>query len=122
MKYAFADKDGIERAVDIPESYIRRQRAALDIGLLEACRLYLADEGYAYNSEDLAPTEEAEGRWRKEDPVKRDIMQELFTAVCRMDMAEDVYDVELEHPERIISFSLGEDRYAVTLSKRRKNQ
>lgn len=110
-------------AIEVPESYIRQQQKSLGISVQGACEFYAFDEGYLPCEEAEALGEKAspkKARPRKEDPIKREIMQELFTAVCRMDMEQEVENIELSHPERIVSFSLGGDTYTVTLSRKRK--
>ena len=126
MNYTFTNKNGKEQTVDIPEAYIHQQQASLGIGMMEACKLYLSDEGYVENAAIDELTAKATGkpkRKRKEDPIKRAIISELYGLLANGDfrIEEDAADiVDVIHPERIISFTLGDDTYTFTLAKKRK--
>ena len=126
MNYTFTNKNGKEQTVDIPETYIHQQQASLGIGMMEACKLYLSDEGYVENAAIDELTAKASGkpkRKRKEDPTKRAIISELYGLLANGDfrIKEDAADtVDVIHPERIISFTLGDDTYTFTLAKKRK--
>lgn len=126
MNYTFTNKNGKEQTVDIPEAYIHQQQASLGIGMMEACKLYLSDEGYVENAAIDELTAKATGkpkRKRKEDPIKRAIISELYGLLANGDfrIEEDAADnVDVIHPERIISFTLGDDTYTLTLAKKRK--
>ena len=72
--------------------------------------MYAVDNGYTV-ADTLAIKDDGL------DAVEEDIMQELFTAVCRLNMGQEVENVELSHSGRMISFSLGGDAYTVELSK-----
>ena len=126
MNYTFTNKNGKEQTVDIPEAYIHQQQASLGIGMMEACKLYLSDEGYVENAAIDELTAKATGkpkRKRKEDPIKGAIISELYGLLANGDfrIEEDAADtVDVIHPERIISFTLGDDTYTFTLAKKRK--
>lgn len=126
MNYTFTNKNGKEQTVDIPEAYIHQQQASLGIGMMEACKLYLSDEGYVENTAIDELTAKASGkpkRKRKEDLTKRAIISELYGLLANGDfrIEEDAVDtVDVIHPERIISFTLGDDTYTFTLAKKRK--
>lgn len=126
MNYTFTNKNGREQTVDIPEEYIHQQQASLGIGMMEACKLYLSDEGYVENAAIDELTAKASGklkRKRKEDPTKRAIISELYGLLANGDfrIEEDAADtVDVIHPERIVSFTLGDDTYTFTLAKKRK--
>lgn len=127
MKYTFTDKDGKQRTVNIPEEDIRRSKSAFGLSNKEAIDMWLVDEGYLTNPvvEELnakafankvsAPRKRSVKR--KEDPTKRAVIASLFD--CIQEYA-GVMDAVVRNPERIISFSLGEDTYEITLSKKRK--
>lgn len=127
MKYTFTDKDGKQRTVNIPEEDIRRSKSAFGLSNKEAIDMWLVDEGYltnpvveelnakAANNKVSAPRKRSVKR--KEDPIKREIIASLFD--CIQEYA-GVVDAAVRNPERIISFSLGEDTYEITLSKKRK--
>lgn len=128
MNYTFTNKNGKEQTVDIPEAYIHQQQASLGIGMMEACKLYLSDEGYVENAAIDELTAKASGkpkRKRKEDPIKRAIISELYGLLANGDfrIEEGAADtVDVIHPERIISFTLGDDTYTFTLAKKRKSK
>ena len=88
MNYTFTNKNGKEQTVDIPEAYIHQQQASLGIGMMEACKLYLSDEGYVENAAIDELTAKATGkpkRKRKEDPTKRAIISELYGLLANGD-------------------------------------
>lgn len=128
MKYTFADKDGKQRTVNIPDDDIKRAKSAYGLSNKEAIDMWLVDEGYLENPvvEELNAKAKANGVKggskkrtvrRKEDPVKRALIASLFD--CIQEYA-GVEDAAVRNPERIISFSLGDDTYEITLSKKRK--
>ena len=128
MKYTFADKDGKQRTVNIPDDDIKRAKSAYGLSNKEAIDMWLVDEGYLENPvvEELNAKAKANGVGagtkkrtvrRKEDPIKRALIVSLF------DYIQEYAGVEgaaVRNPERIISFSLGHDTYEITLSKKRK--
>lgn len=128
MKYTFTDKDGKQRTVNIPEEDIRRSKSAFGLSNKEAIDMWLVDEGYLTNPvvEELnakaaankvsAPRKRSVKR--KEDPIKREIITSLFDYM--QDNFKGFNNIIVRNPERIISFSLGEDTYEITLSKKRK--
>lgn len=128
MKYTFADKDGKQRTVNIPDDDIKRAKSAYGLSNKEAIDMWLVDEGYLTDPtvEELNAKAKANGVKggskkrtvrRKEDPVKRAVIASLFD--CIQEYA-GVGNATVRNPERIISFSLGDDTYEITLSKKRK--
>lgn len=128
MKYTFADKDGKQRTVNIPDDDIKRAKSAYGLSNKEAIDMWLVDEGYLTDPvvEELNAKAKANGVKggskkrtvrRKEDPIKRQLIASLFD--CIQEYA-GVEDAAVRNPERIISFSLGDDTYEITLSKKRK--
>ena len=128
MKYTFADKDGKQRTVNIPDDDIKRAKSAYGLSNKEAIDMWLVDEGYLENPvvEELNAKAKANGVKggskkrtvrRKEDPIKRQLIATLFDSLKIWD---GIYNAEIRNPERIISFSLGNDTYEITLSKKRK--
>ena len=128
MKYTFADKDGKQRTVNIPDDDIKRAKSAYGLSNKEAIDMWLVDEGYLTDPvvEELNAKAKANGVKggskkrtvrRKEDPVKRALIASLFD--CIQEYA-GVEDAAVRNPERIISFTLGDDTYEITLSKKRK--
>lgn len=129
MKYTFADKDGKQRTVNIPDDDIKRAKSAYGLSNKEAIDMWLVDEGYLSDPtvEELNAKAKANGVKgggaakrtvrRKEDPIKRALIASLFDCILT---CNGVDNAEIRNPERIISFSLGDDTYEITLSKKRK--
>lgn len=127
MKYTFVAEDGKQKTVNIPDEDIRRFKAAFGLSNKEAIDMWLVDEGYKTDPvvEELNAKARANGsaksktsrKPRKEDPTKRALIASLFD--CIQEYA-GVVSAEIRNPERIISFTLGDDRYEITLSKKRK--
>lgn len=128
MKYTFTDKDGKQRTVNIPDEDIRRSKSALGLSNKEAIDMWLVDEGYLSDPvvEELNAKAKVNGvgagikkrtTRRKEDPVKRALIASLFDYIQEY---AGIANAAVRNPERIISFSLGDDTYEITLSKKRK--
>lgn len=128
MKYTFADKDGKQRTVNIPDDDIKRAKSAYGLSNKEAIDMWLVDEGYLTDPtvEELNAKAKANGVKggskkrtvrRKEDPIKRALIASLFDCILTYN---GVDNAEIRNPERIISFTLGDDTYEITLSKKRK--
>lgn len=128
MKYTFADKDGKQRTVNIPDDDIKRAKSAYGLSNKEAIDMWLVDEGYLTDPvvEELTakakvngPRAETKKRTvrRKEDPVKRALIASLFDFITLYDGVEVS---QIINPERIVSFTIGDDTYEITLSKKRK--
>lgn len=128
MKYTFADKDGKQRTVNIPDDDIKRAKSAYGLSNKEAIDMWLVDEGYLENSvvKELNAKAKANGVGAgakkrtvrsKENPIKREIIASLFDYIL---MYDGVDSAAVRNPERIISFTLGDDTYEITLSKKRK--
>lgn len=129
MKYTFADKEGKQRTVNIPDDDIKRAKSAYGLSNKEAIDMWLVDEGYLTDPtvEELNAKAKANGVGggakkrtvrRKEDPIKREIIASLYDYI--QDNFKGFDNVIVRNPERIISFSLGNDTYELTLSKKRK--
>lgn len=128
MKYTFANKDGKQRTVNIPDDDIKRAKSAYGLSNKEAIDMWLVDEGYLSDPvvEELtakanvngfkAETKKRTVR-RKEDPVKRALIASLFDFITLYDGVEVS---QIVNPERIVSFTIGDDTYEITLSKKRK--
>lgn len=134
MKYTFKYK-GAEKTIEIPDEYIATQKRTLGLSNKEAIDLYLFDEGYAENEFVSEMTEKAKKNKaqsvghskrkapkRKEDPIKRAMIAFLLDSLINVPQE---YNLKVEcptvvNPERIISFTIGEDIYELTLSKKRK--
>jgi hypothetical protein len=138
MKYTFTDKNGRDRTISIPDAVIvqgRKEKLTVE----ETIERYLSDEGYIVNDVVAELTAKAKvagvngaGRQqgekkprkapqRKPDYTKRAIIEILSHVVRDMRITDMVpTDVEVTNIERIIAFSIGEDKYELTLSKKRK--
>lgn len=128
MKYTFTDKDGKQRTVNIPEEDIRRSKSAFGLSNKEAIDMWLVDEGYLTNpvveelnakaSANKVSAPRKRSVKRKEDPIKREIIASLFDYM--QNNFKGFNNIIVRNPERIISFTLGNDTYEITLSKKRK--
>ena len=144
MKHTFINKDNKEQTINIPDEELQRSMKSLDITKREAVELYLSDKGYVTNEvvEELTAKASANGvagtrgaakkqrkaPVRKPDMDKRSLVQELADALKGLSIAADdegngmrpVENIEITNIERMIAFSLGDDKYEVTLTKKRK--
>ena len=131
MKYTFTDDSGKQKTVAIPDDYISKSKKDLGLSTKEALDMYLADEGYITNPVVAELTAKAKANGvggatksrkapkRKEDPIKRSLIKAIESFVNEYDGgAAD--SVAVVNPERIVSFTLGNDTYELTLSKKRK--
>lgn len=135
MKYTFTDKNGKDRTVSIPDTVIvqgRKEKMTLE----ETIERYLSDEGYIVNDivAELtakaksagingAGRQQGEKKQRKAPVRKPDLIKRMLIEGLSKHMTEayaEVENVEVVNVERIISFSIGEDKYEITLSKKRK--
>lgn len=132
MKYTFTDEQGKQQTVEIPEEIIRKHKRDLGLTTNGAIKLFLSDEGYISNTtvEELtakATATSAKARKpRKPDYTKRAIIQEVVEALKGLGVeTEDgikivADNVEATNIERIVAFTIGCDKYELTLSKKRK--
>lgn len=131
MRYTFINRQGKEQTVDVPEDFIVRNRRALGISTQEACELYLSDEGYVDNevvqeiNEIVNAGKTRRGPKRKEDPVKRALVQYIFECIdgkaFSLEDGTIVCDnAAVMNPERIVRFDIDDDTYEITLSRKRK--
>ena len=132
MKYTFEYK-GKQKTIDIPQEYIDQQKRSLgpSTSIKEIIDLYLFDNGYESNAEvdalnakagSAGIRNKAEGKprkapQRKPDETKRELIALLADAV---NTYAGVKELTTANIERTITFSLGEDKYEITLSKKRK--
>ena len=133
MKYTFIKEDGKQQTVVIPEEVISKHKKDLGCTTKQAIELFLFDEGYIDNAEAAELTEKAKsGKFRiqnkgnrkaptrKPDETKRSLIAFIFTDLAGDPAGLGVENVEITNPERIIAFSIGDDNYELTLSKKRK--
>ena len=139
MKYTFQN-NGKEQTVEIEDAWINKQSRLLGITKREAIEMWLYDEGYISNDtvDELtakakanktgavgAATKPRKKPERKPDMTKRELIDFLYNALT--DEGTEVklecgviVDVEITNIERMIAFSVGDDKYEVTLTKKRK--
>lgn len=128
MKYTFENKKGQEQTVDIPQSYINSQISSLGIGTLEACKLYLSDEGYINNDTVAALTDKAKGnkrkiaRKKKKDPDKLFLVGEIYDWFLSdyWRQEDTVYEIQMVDDCRVVRFKYKDNTYELTLAKKRK--
>ena len=134
MKYTFVT-EGTEKTVEIDDAWIAKQRTNLRISTKEAIMMWLSDEGYISDPTVEELTQKAKGDGvkakrkapkRKEDPAKRAIINGVYQFLLgggiddKLMFGRTVAPIEIENPERVINFSIGNDDYSLTLSKKRK--
>ena len=144
MKYTFVNKSGNQQTVNIDDEWIRKQCSLLHISKREAIDMWLSDEGYIENEVVAALTEQAKkngvktgaaaGKPRKKPVRKPDYAKSALINYVRDMIAKASFDtletedgetltphnIEITNIERVISFAIGEDKYELTLSKKRK--
>lgn len=132
MKYTFMTAEGIEKTVNIGEDVLAQgKREGLNVR--ETIERFLSDEGYIVDPTVAELTTKAKNNGvnnagktssgkrkpptRKPDEVKRALIVALNDFMCDYAGATDVTVTNIE---RIIAFSIGDDNYELTLSKKRK--
>lgn len=139
LKHTFINADGKPKTVTIPDEVLAQGRKER-LSVSETIERFLSDEGYVVNDTVAELTGKAKangvngaGRQssdtkkkrkapvRKPDQVKRDLI-ELLAETLRnpAPLPHKVKDVQVTNIERIIAFSIGDDKYELTLSKKRK--
>lgn len=119
--------------ISIPDVFIEKQMKTLGLTRQEAVDLFLSDEGVIANEQVQEMTEKAKAAHvgpkatgerkerkppvRKPDEVKRAVIQALFEFVVAQDGVENATVTNIE---RVIAFDLGEDKFELTLTKKRK--
>lgn len=134
MKHTFITAEGREKTVNIPDEVLAQGRKE-HLSVKETIDRYLSDEGYIVDPivAELTAKAKANGvntagrasgekkprkaPTRKPDETKRALIQALFEFV---DGYAGTDNVEVTNIERMIAFSIGEDKYEITLSKKRK--
>lgn len=134
MKHTFTTADGKSKTVNIPDEVLLQGRKER-LSVKETIERYLSDEGYIVDPtvEELTNKAKANkvngaGRQqgekkprkapvRKPDETKRMLVAALENCLSSLGNTENV---EVTNIERMIAFSIGEDKYEVTLSKKRK--
>lgn len=135
LKHTFIAADGKAKTVNIPDEVLAQGRKER-LSVSETIERYLSDEGYVVNDTVAELTTKAKaagvngaGRQsadnkkprkapqRKPDETKRMLVRTLENCLSTLGPCENV---EVTNIERMIAFSIGEDKYEVTLSKKRK--
>ena len=134
MKHTFITAEGREKTINIPDEVLVQGRKER-LSVKETIDRYLSDEGYVVDPTVAELTAKAKaaginnaGRVqgakkprkapvRKPDETKRMLVRELEACILNLDMCKDV---QITNIERMIAFSIGEDKYEITLSKKRK--
>lgn len=138
MKYTFIHpKTGKEKTVNIPDEYIKVNKHNLGISTKDAIYMYLSDEGYISNTVVDELTKKAKGSGvkaegktrkaptRKPDYIKRSLVSEIaehlktIEHIAVEDSTAEISNVEVTNIERIVAFTIGNDKYEITLSKKR---
>lgn len=130
MKYTFTTENNESKTITIAdEVFVQGRKEGLSNR--DIIDRYLSDEGYIINPVVAELTEKAKANkvgaaarsgkrkapTRKPDEVKRSIIAALNEFICGYDGVENV---EVTNVERMIAFSIGDDKYELTLSKKRK--
>lgn len=143
MKHTFVAADGEEKTIKIPDEVLLQARKE-GLNVKQAIERFLSDEGYIVdptvaeltakakaNKINGAGRQTQEGQkkkrkapTRKPDQTKRDLINELNNFLSSLGHNENslnmIHDIEVTNIERVIAFSIGEDKYELTLSKKRK--
>lgn len=130
MKYTFTTADNESKTINIAdEVFIQGRKEGLTNR--EIIDRYLSDEGYIINPIVAELTEKARANktgaearsgkrkppTRKPDEVKRALIAALNEFLCDYPNTDNV---EVTNIERMIAFQIGDDKYELTLSKKRK--
>ena len=138
MKYTFTTENGTEKTINIPdEVFVQGRKEGLSNR--ETIERYLSDEGYIVDPTVVELTAKAKANGagvrakgttrkkptRKPDEVKRMLIAGLYDYLCGLgetDVAKInmIHSVEVTNVERMIAFSIGDDNFELTLSKKRK--
>lgn len=133
MKYTFTNIDGHEKTVNIGEDVLAQGKRE-GLSTRETIDRFLSDEGYIVDPTVRELTEKAKSNGinnagkvssgkrkaptRKPDLVKRMLIEGLSKYIS--EAYAEVKNVQVTNIERIIAFSIGDDNYELTLSKKRK--
>ena len=135
MKYEYNGK-----TLNIPDDFIQNAMKNLSIDEDEAIQLWLEDNDYEVNEEQMALDAKAKAnvkvanivkaraadpgkkktqreRVKKEDPTKEGVIAALAKALPELANAENVTIV---NAGKLITFTLGEDTYKLDLVRQRK--
>ena len=133
MKYTFTNIDGHEKTVNIGEDVLAQGKRE-GLSTRETIDRFLSDEGYVVDPTVRELTEKAKSNGmnnagkvssgkRKAPTRKPDLVKRMLIEGLSKYMSEayaEVKNVQVINIERIIAFSIGDDNYELTLSKKRK--
>ena len=133
MKYTFTNIDGIQKTVNISEDVLTQGKRE-GLSTRETIDRFLSDEGYIVDPTVRELTEKAKSNGinnagkvssgkRKAPTRKPDLVKRMLIEGLSKYMSEayaEVKNVQVTNIERIIAFSIGDDNYELTLSKKRK--
>jgi len=132
MKYNFNGKQ-----INIPDKEIKKSMELLELTEEEAIEMWLEDEGYLDNEEQIeltqkakesgimttihgAKAEQKEKKEKKPKTVKiSDEKQELFANVLK-NLQEIYENVEVLNPNKLISVKIGDKSFKIDLIEQRK--
>lgn len=131
MTYTYNNKE-----YNIPDAEIDKLMDSLDISIAEACEMYLSDKEIIINEtvEELTKTaqknrvtntihgakgekKERKPREKKENPLKREIIQVIYDAI-----ADNFHEKDycfIENAEKYINFSLEGREFTINLVEHR---
>lgn len=137
MKYTFTTENNESKTITIAdEVFIQGRKEGLSNR--EIIDRYLSDEGYIINPVVAELTEKAKANkvgaaarsgkrkapTRKPDETKRALIQMFKETLDEFGHGDTplngIHSVEVTNIERMIAFSIGDDKYELTLSKKRK--
>lgn len=128
MKWEYTDDNGKERTANIPDDWIRNQCLIYGIDVEDAAEMWLSDHELIENETVAELTKKAQGITnrvesgkrkapaRKPDMVKQGIIAGLHDYL----LSGPEQNVTVANPERMITFTLGDDNYELVLTKKRK--
>lgn len=133
MKYTFTNIDGTQKTVNISEDVLAQGKRE-GLSTRETIDRFLSDEGYIVDPTVRELTEKAKSNGinnagkvssgkRKAPTRKPDLVKRMLIEGLSKYMSEayaEVKNVQVTNIERIIAFSIGDDNYELTLSKKRK--
>lgn len=140
MKYTFITADGVEKTINIADEVLMQGKRE-GLSVRETIDRHLSDEGYIVDSTVAELTNRAKANGvnnagktssgkrkpptRKPDEIKRALiknLEEFLSSLGESDIADlnMIHDVQVTNVERIIAFAIKNDRYELTLSKKRK--
>jgi transposase len=116
MKYT---KDDI--TVEIPDEFLRTARKQYGITTKAAIKMYTEGIETVEQLVEVMRDEQAKPKTRKprkSDPIKQIIMQSIIAGLQGAAI-QGFGNLDVKNPERQISFSILDDNYEITLTKKR---